>query len=732
MENNFSGTEVRDYLANIGVRIVKEIGNEIIVRCVFSSCDDDSRGSEAHLYFSAKTGQYHCKKCDSRGNLITLAKELGFNEAKMVQEIFNEAENEQKQNKTKKTSPKKITQTLIKYCCESMPPEIKEYLNHRGITDDAIHQYKLGYGEFYGSKWITIPIRDSSCNYAFFKLRQDPRLGNRKITWPEGAEAQIYDWTTLYLEDQRIVICEGELDRLLLLSKGIPAITSTHGAGTFKPEWIDKLQQIKNVYICFDNDEAGRNGAIRIAKELENRGKENVFIINLPEEVGPKGDITDYFIKLGGSADDLFNKYARKYPEKIDTSNFAPISLNELADILGLTIKHDNENKIATFLCQLSAFTEDSQFNISFNAPSSTGKSFIPLEIANLFPQDDVMRLGNCSPTAFFHEQGQYDQEANVIRVDLSRKIIIFTDMPHNDLLARMRSLLSHDEKEMHSKITDKNQRGGNRTKTVVIKGFPAVIFCTAGLDIDEQESTRFMLLSPEMNQDKISRGVENAIAKSANAEAYISKLNSDPRRKLLVERIKAIRQEKIENIQVNFEDKIKSKFLEGKKFLKPRHQRDVKRVMSLIKSITLLNLWWRERNGSTIIANEQDIEDAFKLWNKLSSSQEMNLPPYIYDIYKDILCFLWKEKQTASEDDLGISRKEILEKHFKVYARNLNSNTLRQQILPMLETTGLIYQEQDPKDKRKYLVYPVMTKVEDGNNSTDTSGVKTDLSETG
>ncbi|MHC4397921.1 MAG: hypothetical protein ACYS1A_19940, partial [Planctomycetota bacterium] len=31
----------------------------------------------------------------------------------------------------------------------------------------------------------------------------------------------------------------------------------------------------------------------------------------------------------------------------------------------------------------------------------------------------------------------------------------------------------------------------------------------------------------------------------------------------------------------------------------------------------------------------------------------------------------------------------------------------LRQQIIPMLETAGLIFQEKDPTDKRKILIYP-------------------------
>lgn len=96
-------------------------------------------------------------------------------------------------------------------------------------------------------------------------------------------------------------------------------------------------------------------------------------------------------------------------PEK-----FKPMSSQELLDVLGITIKHDVENKLATFLCQLTAYTENAQFNISFNAPSSTGKSFIPTEIARLFPKEDVMELAYASPTSFFHMNGKYDK---VVRV---------------------------------------------------------------------------------------------------------------------------------------------------------------------------------------------------------------------------------------------------------------------------------------------------------------------------
>lgn len=694
---------IKEYLEKKGITF-RERGNELITHCLFNDCDTDSKGAEAHLYFNVETGQYDCKKCGEQGNLVTLQKHFG--------------------DAPEPRQPRKqaFDVDMVEQCHEDLPTHIRQYLNARGIADEVIDAYKLGYGTFYRRQWITIPIPDIYGNYAFFKLRQDPAHGNEKITYPKGIEAQLYGWDMVNITGTPLVICEGELDRLTLISKGVTAITSTHGAMTFKEEWAESVRKCPHVYICFDNDEAGRKGAQRVAKMVENGG---TYIITLPKEVGDGGDVTDYFAKLNGTGEDLFGKYAKPYPERMDISQFAPLSSDDLLSTLGLTIKYDAENKLATFLCELSAYTESSQFNISYNAPSSTGKSYIPTEIARLFPQEDVMEIAYCSPTAFFHDTGEYDKEKNTYLVDLSHKILIFLDQPHNDLLARLRPLLSHDKKEITLKITDKSQKFGLKTKNVLLRGYPSVIFCTAGLKIDEQEATRFLLLSPEVNQDKIQQGIIATIAKEANSKEFTSWLEENPNRILLKERIRAIKLEGIKDINITSRERIEEKFLGDNKMLKPRHQRDIKRLLSLIKSFALLNVWWRERTGSTITATDEDIDNAFGLWEKIAVSQELNLPPYIYNLFNEVIMVSWEEKNGGQDQDfaeytgqLGVTRQEVLSKHFEVYGRMLDNNQLRQQILPMLETAGLIYQEKDRNDNRKMLIYPVprsqgTTKVE-------------------
>ncbi len=717
---------IQEYLTKKGIPF-RVSGKELIAACLFGDCDKNSQNGEAHLYFDSETGQYDCKKCGAKGNLITLATHLGDGMQEIARNPITPPKN-----------PRKSTNfdpQMVETCHSALPAAIRQYLNTRGISDAVIEAYKLGYGNFYRQPWITVPIKDNLGNYSFFKLRQDPTFGNEKMTFPKGIQAQLYDWETAQASGETIVICEGEMDRLLLASKGITAITSTHGAGTFKEEWAKEvIGKYRKIYVCFDNDEAGQKGAQRVVKMMENDGNCEAFITNLPPEVGEKGDITDYFIKLNGSVDDLFNKYAKPYPEKIDVSQFAPLTADQLAETLGLTIKQDKENKLATFLCELTAYSENAQFNISYNAPSSTGKSYIPTEIAKLFPQEDVMEIAYCSPTAFFHDVGEFDKARGGYLVDLSHKILIFLDQPHNELLARLRPLLSHDKKEITLKITDKSQKFGLKTKTILLRGYPAVIFCTAGLRIDEQEATRFLLLSPEVNQDKIQQGISATIRKEADNDEYADWLDENPDRVLLKERIRAIKLENIKEIKITSQDRIKEKFFGDNKTLKPRHQRDVRRLLALIKSLALLNLFWRERNGSTITANDDDIDEGFRLWDRISVSQELNLPPYIYNLYQEIILPLWQEKNATSEElgthtgVIGITRQEVLERHFGVYGRMLDCHQLRQQILPMLETAGLIVQEQDQNDKRKILIFPASLRQLSGNqtNSETESGVNT------
>ena len=386
------------------------------------------------------------------------------------------------------------------------------------------------------------------------------------------------------------------------------------------------------------------------------------------------------------------------------------LEIRDLVEALGLTIKQDDVNKVITFLCMISAFSEDAQFNISFRAESSTGKSYIPLELAQLFPKEDVIEIAYSSPTAFYHEKGEYDKDEGIIRINLERKILIFLDQPHDQLLQRLRPLLSHDRRELIYKITDKREKAGLRTKTVIIQGFPAVIFCTGSLKLNDQEATRMILLSPETSQEKIREAIYLRALRDGDRDAFEGWINSNPKRKLLRNRIKRIKQAKILDVVIPDPQEIAERFMNQiRGVLKPRHMRDITRIISLIKSLAILNFMHREvvketASGKIIKATEKDIDQAFELWSAISEPQELGVSPFVYQVFKEIIEPLALE---SCREIKGCTRTEIMQRFQQKYGRPLSRIRLDRDILPSLEAAGLIDYASDPQDRRRTLIIP-------------------------
>jgi twinkle protein len=301
--NNDKMITAKEYLDRKGIKYRIE-GEELVTHCLFNGCDNDSKGKESHLYIHQDTGLYDCKKCSSRGNLITLAKHFGDGQHDlMIVPIVQRKD-------------KGIAKKVGEYN-DALNQKVRQYLNNRGISDDLIDQYQLGIARIKNRNWITIPIRDEDGQYQYFKLRVVPESegnGPKYITEPKGAEAQLYELFSLDLVEDtqdRLVICEGEFDMMLLRSKGIRAITGTHGVNTFKNEWVSPLMKYKDIYVCFDNDDAGRRGAARVLGLFDEAGHTSLHDVRLP--LSEKGaDISDYIL-AGNDVEDLLTKCSKKY-----------------------------------------------------------------------------------------------------------------------------------------------------------------------------------------------------------------------------------------------------------------------------------------------------------------------------------------------------------------------------------------------------------------------------------
>lgn len=204
----------------------------------------------------------------------------------------------------------------------------------------------------------------------------------------------------------------------------------------------------------------------------------------------------------------------------IDISQFKEMTLDEVAKVLSLTIKDDDSNKKIVFLGMLSAYTQESQINVSLNAPSSTGKTYIVKEVAGLFPADDKIEIHAATPTSFFYEVDYFDKERNARIRDVRRKILIFYELPDPTLQEKLRPLLSHDNEEIFHKQTNKN-KNRNVTENTIIRGYAAFVFCSANMKLDEQEATRSILLSPQVTGKKLAQSIHLRVRRGVNEREF-------------------------------------------------------------------------------------------------------------------------------------------------------------------------------------------------------------------
>src|ERR1051325_6306444 len=159
-------------------------------------------------------------------------------------------------------TPTNLIDVALQYH-DALPKRIRHYLNSRGIPDHIINSSILGW-----DGWrITIPIYNQEGEVIFFKLAKNPqdKRPSPKMLTSLGAGVELYGWDRVLEKPTQIIICEGEFDRLVLEAQGFAAVTSTGGAATFRPQWADELKRIDQVYVCFDRDQAGRNGAQVVA-----------------------------------------------------------------------------------------------------------------------------------------------------------------------------------------------------------------------------------------------------------------------------------------------------------------------------------------------------------------------------------------------------------------------------------------------------------------------------------
>jgi DNA primase len=169
----------------------------------------------------------------------------------------------------------------------------REYFYKRGLTDDTINRFQLG---FYNG-FSTIPIFENG-TLMNFQLRRDKPSKEIRVYYT-GLGALLFHSDILKVTDELFWV-EGPVDAMVMNQNGLPTVSSSAGGG-YKSDWYSRFVRQNKIYILMDNDSAGRNEAIKLAKFLG----ENRCIIYTFDQFEMSGyDPVDFF-RDGHSASDL-------------------------------------------------------------------------------------------------------------------------------------------------------------------------------------------------------------------------------------------------------------------------------------------------------------------------------------------------------------------------------------------------------------------------------------------
>jgi replicative DNA helicase/ribosomal protein L37AE/L43A len=283
-----------DFLRRNGISH-KKAGPEIVIDC--PEC-----GKEKHCYLNAKTFQWHCKKCDAKGNELTLKRALGLvYDVRSVSGTDHETEVIERMAREMRSvmASSDVERWTLALTLSPAAERARRYLTGRGITIEVAERYRLGWcSNADGSTdsdrprrvmpgtvvepatdkpgWLVIPAftrwangRPDPNSAAVIKLRSVPpaeksfrRLlgGDSVLFAPNGID------TT-----KTLLIVGGEIDALSVAVSGFDnVISTTTGETGWSDSWNVQLESCEDIVIIYDNDDAGRKGAISLAEKLGN------------------------------------------------------------------------------------------------------------------------------------------------------------------------------------------------------------------------------------------------------------------------------------------------------------------------------------------------------------------------------------------------------------------------------------------------------------------------------
>jgi hypothetical protein len=530
--------------------------------------------------------------------------------------------------------------------------EISEELKQENIVSEIKYlplqkDLKITFSEEYDNETLYIPLEIKNWHESIEKLKDEIRIRT----------------TTTPLKGGHYLLIENSIrDNHGLLQE----ITGNNSSSIHK----DEQEQEE----CKDDDPARSYRDIFGGTFLESISQETHIINNHKN--------TDINTSASISDSSIINIHELR--SKIRDSDY----LGYIIKTIKKTVKCDDILIKQILYASLSTYTQSDPINLGILAPTSEGKTYPVEECIKLFPKQDVYKIGSMSAKVLVRQKGILVDKMNIplnprlkelqkkreglesnkkeeseriteqieelkedsrTLIDLSGKILVFLEPPQKEVWDILKPILSHDSKEIEFPFVNTDNRNGIYAKKVVVRGWPACIFCSAKdeskLEVWSEIKSRFLITSPNMVPEKYKQSVK-LIAQTKGLPALIQQqiIRSEGEVELAKGCILYIKQ-KITELQTK---DVWIPFLKLLEQEMPANKgtdvRFVKRIFSLLNLIPLLRSEQRKvlmlENQMSVIAEVEDLKEALEITQNFDG-----IPKYKKDFYNEIFYPCYKLK---------------------------------------------------------------------------------------
>lgn len=430
-------------------------------------------------------------------------------------------------------------------------------------------------------------------------------------------------------ETKKLILTEAIIDCASLLQipliKENYSLISCFGTNGLTEEIFNAIKELENleeIIFCFDSDKAGKEAVLKYGKLLQEEIPKikisSVELINKDINETLQLHTEEIFLELLEKRKEIFLSTEKiKVTEDSSRTSSADVpsvlrvtepksepktaidflqqkdllkSLNQLIEKSGI-IGEEN-SRLLLFLITISYLNKSPLHGI-VQGSSGSGKTHIISRIADLMPQEDVLRFTRITESSLYN-WGEFD---------LFQKIIIIEDLDglKEDALYALREFISNQV--LRSSVTIKDKKGNNKSSHKIVKGQFSSLSATTKGELYEDNMNRSFIVAINESEEQTKKIIDYQNLKNAGK---IDKNNEQKSIEFIQKLVRNLKYYEVINpyaMELQLPDKVKNK------------RRLNEMVQSIIKQITILNQYQRSQTkDGKLITEIEDLEQGIEI----------------------------------------------------------------------------------------------------------------------